>query len=199
MRTALIVAGLLVSLAAQPQDIYKWVDKDGVVHYADQPGSPDAELVPYPGLGFAAPDDSEPPPLYEPERRDEPPVGPTYQTLRILSPSPDEVFYGGDVSVPVQVELDRDLRPGDTVVIFLDGQRVPDAEGLSATLTGLTRGTHFVRAAVTDENGSAVITSQQVTFHLRQASIATPATGPAVKPPARPPTTPPRPTPRPGR
>jgi hypothetical protein len=192
MRIALIVAGLVVSLAAQAQDIYKWVDKDGVVHYSDQPGSPDAELVPYPGLGFAAPDDAEPPPLYEPERRDEPSAGPTYQSLRILSPSQDEVFYGGDVAVSVQVQLDRDLRPGDSLVIFLDGQRVPDVEGLSTTLTGLTRGTHFVRAAVTDENGSAVITSQQVTFHLRQASIATPPTGPGVRPP-------PRPTPRPSR
>ena len=201
MRKALIVvAGLVVALAAQAQsqDIYKWVDKDGVVHYSDQPGSPDAELVPYPGLGYAPPEDAQAPDLYEPEqRRDEPPVGPTYQSLRILSPSQDEVFYGGDVSVSVQLELDRDLRPGDSVVVFLDGQRVQESPALSATLTDLSRGTHFVRAAVTDENGSAVITSPQVTFHLRQATIATPPTGPSVRPPTRPPTTPPRPTPRP--
>jgi hypothetical protein len=118
--------------------------------------------------------------------------------LRVLSPSQDEVFYGGDVSVSVQLELDRDLRPGDAVVVFLDGQRVQESTGLSATLTGLTRGTHFVRAAVTDEGGSVVITSPQVTFHLRQASIATPPTGPGVNPRPRPPTTP-RPTPLPGR
>ena len=187
MRTALIVvAGLVVSLAAQAQsqDIYKWVDKDGVVHYSDQPGSPDAELVPYPGLGYAPPEDAEPPELYQSERRDEPPVGPTYQTLRVLSPSQDEVFYGGDVSVSVQLELDRDLRPGDSVVVFLDGERVQESAALSATLTGLARGTHFVRAAVTDENGSAVITSPQVTFHLRQATIAGPAAGPAAHHPA---------------
>jgi len=194
MRTALIVAGLLVSLVAQPQEIYRWVDKDGVVHYADQPGSPEAELVPYPGLGQAPPPaDAEPPSLYEPERTDQPPVGPTYQSLRVLSPSADEVFYGGDVSVSVQLELDRDLRPGDTLVLFVDGQRDPDFSGTSTSLTGLSRGTHFVRAAVTDEFGSVVITSPQVTFHLRQASVATPATGPAIKPP------PPRPQPRPNR
>ena len=199
MRIPLIVAGLLVSLAAQPQDIYKWVDKDGIVHYSDQPGSPDAELIPHPGLGYTPPEDAEPPQLYESGRRDGPPVGPSYQALRILSPSQDEVFYGGDVSVSVQLQLDRDLRPGDSVVVFLDGERVQESPALSATLTDLTRGTHFVRAAVTDENGSAVITSPQVTFHLRQATISTPPTGPSVRPPIRPPTTPPRPTPRPTR
>ena len=45
MRIALLLAGILLSLAAQPQEIYRWVDKDGVVHYADQPGAPDAKLV----------------------------------------------------------------------------------------------------------------------------------------------------------
>jgi len=191
MRTAMIIAGLLFSLAAQPQEIYRWVDKDGIVHYADQPGSPDAVLVPYSGR-LPSSGDAEPPSLYETQpRQDGPPTGPTYESLRITSPAVDEVFYGGDVSVSVQMELDRDLRPGDTLVVFLDGQRVPDVSGLSATLTGLTRGTHFVRAAVTDEAGSVVITSPQVTFHLRQQSIAQPPTGPNLRPP------PPKPTPKP--
>jgi hypothetical protein len=68
---------------------------------------------------------------------------------------------------------------------------VPEFSGLSTTLTGLTRGTHFLRAAVTDEAGSVVITSPQINFHLRQESIAQPPTGPTLRPP------PPRPTPRP--
>lgn len=190
MRTAIVIAGLLFSLAAQPQEIYRWVDKDGIVHYADQPGSPDAVLVPYAGHRPSS-GDAESPSLYEPERRDGPPTGPTYESLRILSPAVDEVFYGGDVSVDVQLELDRDLRPGDTLVVFVDGQRAPEFSGLSTTLTGLTRGTHFVRAAVTDESGSVVITSPQVTFHLRQQSIAQPPTGPNLRPP------PPKPTPTP--
>ena len=190
MRTAILIAGLLVSLAAWPQEIYRWVDKDGIVHYADQPGAPDAELVEYPGLGVAPPSEDETPALYEPAQQDEP-TGPTYESLRLTSPAPDEVFYGGDVAVSVQVELDRDLRPGDQLAIFVDGERTPDVSGLSATVTGLSRGTHFVRAAVLDDSGSVVITSPQVTFHLRQPGIATPNTGPALRPP------PPRPQPKP--
>ena len=45
MRIALILAGLAVTLVAQSQEIYRWVDKNGVVHYSDQPDSPNAELI----------------------------------------------------------------------------------------------------------------------------------------------------------
>ena len=45
MRILLILAGLALSLAAASQEIYRWVDKNGVVHYSDQPGSPNAVLI----------------------------------------------------------------------------------------------------------------------------------------------------------
>ena len=45
MRIFLVLAGLALSLAAASQEIYRWVDKNGVVHYSDQPGSPNAELI----------------------------------------------------------------------------------------------------------------------------------------------------------
>jgi hypothetical protein len=195
MRTLLLIVGLLVSLVAWPQEIYRWVDKDGIVHYADQPGAPDAVLVPYAGLG-TAPQESAPPDLYqsEPPAR---PAGPAYQSLRITSPAADESFYGADATVSVQLELDRDLRPGDKLVVFIDGKRAPEFSGMSTTLTGLSRGTHFLRAAVVDGAGNVVITSPQLNFYLRQASTAAPPTGPSVSPLPRPPG--PRPTPLPNR
>jgi hypothetical protein len=190
MRTILLIAGLLVSLVAWPQEIYRWVDKDGIVHYADQPGAPDAVLVP--NISVSPPQqDAAPPELYR-STPPQQPAGPTYQSLQITSPTPDETFYGGDVSVSVQLQLDRDLRPGDKAVVFIDGQRAPEFSGLSTTLTGLTRGTHFLRAAVLDSSGNPVITSSQINFFLQQASIATPPTGPSVKPR-------PKPTPLPNR
>jgi hypothetical protein len=190
MRTMLLIAGLLVSLVAWPQEIYRWVDKDGIVHYADQPGAPDAVLVPNALLG-TAPQEAAPPDLYQSSPQAQP-IGPTYQSLQITSPTPDETFYGGNVSVDVRLQLDRDLRPGDKLVVFLDGQRAPEFSGMSTTLAGLTRGTHSLRAAVLDSSGNPVITSPQINFFLQQASIATPPTGPSVKPR-------PKPTPLPNR
>jgi hypothetical protein len=194
MRTALILAGLLVSLAAQSQEIYRWVDKDGVVHFADQPGSPNAELMPYRAISEPSAE-AETPRLYESGAPDQPAAGPAYRSLTIVAPTADEVFFGADASVAVQLSLDPELRPADKLVIFLDGERAPDFDGLSTMLTGLARGTHFLRAAVIDGSGSVVVSSPQVNFHLRQTSIVEPPTGPKVNPP-RPP---PRPAPQPGR
>jgi len=189
MRIALIVVGLLVSLVAQPQEIYRWVDKNGIVHYEDQPRSPDAKLIEYIGLGYeGGADDS--PPLYTPEPQQQP-ERPLYQVLSIISPTPEQVFYGGDVSVNVEVGLDAVLRDEDELLIFVDGNRAPNVGGLSATITGLSRGTHFLRAAVMNPAGTVVITSPQITFHIRQASITAPPTGPNLRPPPPPPSPPP--------
>ncbi len=152
MRIALVIAGLLVSLVAQPQEIYRWVDSNGIVHYADQPGAPDAKRVEY-----AAPSDEdatdESPQLYR-SGPAQPAERAPYRSLSIVSPTPDEVFFGGDVSVAVTVQLDARLRAGDELLIFVDGNRVPDVTATGATITGLARGTHFLRAAVADANGA---------------------------------------------
>jgi hypothetical protein len=102
----------------------------------------------------------------------------------------DEAFFGTDAIVAVELQLDTELRLGDEVAIFLDGRRVP-SNGLSAELSAVPRGSHFLRAAVLDPNGNVLVSSPQVTFHVRQASVATPPTGPALRPQP-----PPRPQPR---
>lgn len=186
---ALALAAALLSPLAASQEIYRWVDKNGVVHYSDQPG-PGAERVTITGTAARPPAPAETPALYQSDRRQSPAAAPTVRSIAITSPAMDEAFFGTDANVSVAIALDGELRPGHEVALFLDGRRVPTA-GLSTTLTGVGRGTHFLRAAVLDESGSAVITSQQIAFHVQQASIATPPVGPALRPP------PPRPTPRP--
>lgn len=182
MRTVLLVAGLLLPLVASPQEIYRWVDKDGVVHYADQPGAPNAERIDVTSFERETdePQDSR---EFLYQREDEPePEGPPYGSLTLASPTLDEVFFGTDVTVNVQVEADAELRPGDELLVFVDGARVPNVSGMGATLSNLPRGTHFVRAAIIDSAGEVLITSEQVTFHVRQQSIATPPTGPRPTP-----------------
>ena len=73
---------------------------------------------------------------------------------------------------------------------FLNGNRKP-AEGLSTELSGLDRGTYFLRASVLDQDGKPVISSQQITFHVRQPSIKSPQS------PQAPPKPPPKPAPKP--
>lgn len=182
MRSALLVAGMLLSLVAEPQEIYRWVDKDGIVHYADQPGAPDAKRVELVGLSTyeAAPAARE----YSGVER-QPAIGAVYESLFIVQPARDETFFGAGVTVPVVAELVGRLQPGHTLVFFLDGNRVSDTGGFSAQLSGLDRGMHFLRAAVLDDNGSPVITSPQITFHVRQPSVKTPQSPQAPRPPPK--------------
>ena len=198
MRSLLILAGLAISLAAFSQEIYRWVDKDGIVHYSDQPGSDKAQLinvvepnaydsadtVPAESSG-GSPDDS---------GSSEPAENP-YTSLAIVSPEQDQVFFGADSVVSVQADLSGTLQPDHQVVFFLNGNRRP-APGLSLELSGLDRGTYFLRAAVLDQNGKALISSQQTAFHVRQPSTKSPQS-PTAPPKPKPPKPAPKPTPKP--
>ena len=193
MRMLVCLAGFAFSLAAASQEIYRWVDKDGIVHYADQPGAPNAELI-----TVIEPNayDSADTAIATSAARDEsaePPVSP-YFGLSIASPLPDEVFFGADAVVSATANLEGTLRPEHSLVFFLNGER-RSAEGLATEFTGLARGSYFLRASVLDENGEPMLTSEQVSFHVRQPSINSPQS-PQARPPAKP-GRPPRPTPTP--
>lgn len=189
MRSLLIFAGLVVAFAAPAQEIYRWVDKDGVVHYSDQPGSNDAVVI-----TVIEPN------AYEPEspsaadasgsRSPEPPEsdGARYQALSIVSPTPDQVFFGADTVVTATAEIDGTLHPDHSVVFFLNGNR-HEAPDLSAEFTNLARGSYTLSASILDGAGRPVISSEPTTFHVRQPSINAPQSPQAPKPP--------RPRPRP--
>jgi hypothetical protein len=196
MRSLLILAGLAITFVASAQEIYRWVDKDGVVHFSDQPGSDNAVLIKViepnsfenedsggDGSGAGAATATE-----QPSTPDFPP----YRGLFISSPAADQVFFGADAVVTATAELDGTLNPDHSVVFFLNGER-RDSEGLSMEFANLARGTYFLRASVLDENGKPVISSSQTTFHVRQPSINSPQSPQAPRP------QPPRPVPAPVR
>jgi hypothetical protein len=197
MRIFLILAGLALPLAGLSQEIYRWVDKDGIVHYSDQPGSDRAELISViepnayeaqDAAQEAAASGADPD---EQGGEDEESGVSPYESLAVTSPEPDQVFFGADVSVGAAATLEGTLRPDHSVVFFLNGNRQP-AQGLTAEFSNLARGTYFLRAAILDQNGDPVITSQQTTFHVRAPSINSPQSPQAPRP-ARPPTANPRP------
>jgi hypothetical protein len=199
MRILLILAGLALSLAAASQEIYRWVDKDGVVHYSDQPDSPNAVLI-----------DVIEPNAYEAQDAaaaaagsgrasapDEDADASPYASLSISSPSQDEVFFGADAVVNVLADLQGTLRPDDKLVFFLNGNRT-EADGLGTEYAGLARGSYVLRASVLDAADKPVITSPQVAFHVRQPSINSPQSPTAPPKPQPPKPVPkPKPTPRP--
>ena len=200
MRIILILAGLAMSLAAASQEIWRWVDKDGVVHFSDQPGAANAVLISViEPNSFEGQDAEAGNTAGASTGSDEPPeedVSP-YGSLSIVSPTPDQVFFGADAVVTASAELDGTLRPDHSLVFFLNGNRHP-ADGLSTEFANLDRGSYFLRASILDQAGKPVISSQQTNFHVRQPSINSPQSPQAPRPqPPRP--QPPRPAPTPGR
>ena len=200
MRILLILAGLALSVAAASQEIYRWVDKDGVVHYSDQPDSPNAELInviepnAYEAQDAAAAANARRGDTDEAE--DDSGESP-YASLSITSPAPDEVFFGADAIVNVSAELQGTLRADDKLVFFLNGDR-READGLGTEYAGLARGSYVLRASVLDAAGKPLITSPQVAFHVRQPSINSPQSPTAPPKPQPPKPVPkPKPTPRP--
>ncbi len=187
MRILLLLAGLSLSLAAWPQEIYRWVDKNGVVHYADQPGAPDARLIEVIEPNTYTEEES---PGAAGGSEQEGLQEASYRSLTIVQPQPDQMFFGAAVTVTVAAELDAELQPDHSLVFFVDGRRRPAEGGLGLTLTNVERGSHFLRATVLDRNGQPLLTSPMISFHVRQPSINTPQS------PQRPrPATPPRPAP----
>ncbi|HEX7029364.1 MAG TPA: DUF4124 domain-containing protein [Gammaproteobacteria bacterium] len=149
---------------------YKWVDKDGTVHYSDTPvkGAEEVDL-PEPMM-FDAPEVEPPAMTAETEAREEPFA---YAAFAFISPKQDQVFWNTAGTIPVQLDLEPRLRPGHTVQLYLNGEPVA-MSGLGTTLTGVHRGSWNVRAAVVDQDGKEIATAGPVTFHVKQHSIANP-------------------------
>lgn len=182
----LLLAGLAASSVAHAQQIYRWVDRDGVVHYADQPGAPDAKPVDYIANPQPSSDATE---ADEGSTEESPPSRPAraaYTSVSITSPEPEQVFFGGDDPVDVSIDVDPELQSGDRIAVFLDGKRLTDSlRGTSYQIPPPARGSHFVRVAVLDSTGKLLQQSTAVTFHVRQRSVAKPPVGPALRPPPK--------------
>jgi hypothetical protein len=79
-------------------------------------------------------------------------------------------------TVTAGVVVQPAVRPGDTAIVTLDGQRVPGvpASGGQFTISPVDRGTHSIQVSVQDSNGANVCTSAAVTFHVQQPSLQSP-------------------------
>lgn len=163
---------LFVSLAAGAAVVYKWTDKDGVVHFSDQP-VPGAETIVTAGGGSngisagASRGGAPPRPLNVPAA--------AAAALVIESPVKDQVFFNDDI-VSVRLRVEPALQATQTVAWNLNGARLTDQgpRALSFTLQTLPRGSYVIGATVTDSATGASQTADSVTFYVRQPSALSP-------------------------
>lgn len=168
-----IAFSVLVACAAPAAVVYKWTDKDGLIHYSDQ-AEPGAEKIVTSsgsnnGIGGAARGSSgsaavpgKPPP----NRLD-------YAAFSVDSPSKDQVFFGDEL-VPVRLHLEPDLKPQQGLTWQLNGTPLDERDNaLDFALQALARGTYTLTAVITDLVSGETERSE-VTFFVRQPSELAP-------------------------
>ena len=166
----LICLGCTVALGAT---VYKWVDDNGVTHYSDQPHE-NAQKVELKALQtYSAP---KVPASPYPAPASPAKSAPYYQSCAISTPENDQAFMNA-TSVNAGVSVVPAVRPGDTAVVTLDGQRLPGvpASGGQFSISPIDRGTHSIQVVVQDAQGKSVCQSKSVTFHVQQTSLLSPS------------------------
>lgn len=169
MATLRAVCGFLIMLwavsGAAETELYKWVDKDGTVHFSDQPTA-GAEKIKVKDV------DTIPALKSPPAGPESPPAAVTHYEITFTSPKAEETIRdnAGNVNVSVNLTPPLNDKSGDTLQFSVDGQPQGDS-GMATqlTLTNLDRGTHTVQATVLD-GANRPLTSARVTFYLQRFS-----------------------------
>lgn len=169
MRIALTIAAALISLSAGAGDeVYRWVDKDGVIHYGAQPPNKDAKPAALPDIQtYSHRANNKALPVTPVDASIKAVAG--VKELRILAPVQDEIFRDPQAGIGVSVAVVPALPPGTGIVFYLDGaaKNVRPSASTSTTFNGVERGEHTVVAAVVDATGKELSRSPPVTFHSK--------------------------------
>lgn len=165
----LLTAGLLPAL--QAQEIWRHVDEQGAVHYADRPfaGAVRAELSEasrWSGRTAGLPVNEERGP------RTAGPQEGAGSELAIMRPGPEETVWGPGGVLKVTLEADREFEPGSRLVLELDGVESRwRGEPPTVKLNEVWRGEHRLRARLLDAQGKELASSEEVRFYKREVSV----------------------------
>jgi len=162
---------MLAMGAAHAGKIVKYTLKNGQVIYSDTP-PPEAasgeEVTVEPLQSFTLPPA---PPLEDSVAEEDAPEQVGYEEFKVTSPANDATIRDNGGNVRVSLSLSPGLQGGHSIEIFMDGQAIGSGNSTSLTLTDVDRGTHTVRATVTDSDGKEVARSNSVIFHLRRGGV----------------------------
>lgn len=148
---------ILGILLAQPASsaIYRWVDRQGQVHYGDQPDRSQAvqvEVVDPQSFILPAIQDQQAQEVDADKatKQEKPPP-----VLSIISPKPGAELTTGTVSVRFSIK--PALAPGEgTITAFLDGAEVARPRGTTFAVEILQEGAHELQLRVLDPQGKQI-------------------------------------------
>jgi hypothetical protein len=172
MRTVAILFALLLPMLAAAEQIYRSTDEQGNPVFTDEP-TEGAEPVPLDPL-TTVPAGEAPEELDEsaPDNGQSESQPETYQGIEITYPPSGQAVRHNGGMVPFRVELKgRKLAEGHRVEILLDGEVRGSGSSTQVSVSPVNRGSHTVVARIVDAQGSPLIASSPVDFHLLRASV----------------------------
>jgi hypothetical protein len=177
MNPVLLILLLFVPLAGSAE-IYRWVDKDGQLHFSDQkpPNLSTVEEVTISNPNVVSPPGSSASGSVgskTPNRAATAATAPPrYKNLVLVSPGNDEAIRAnsGQVSVNCSLEPALGTKAGHQITVVIDGRRITGLTSCGTTLRQLDRGTHTIHVEVVDSLGKLLISSPKHTFHILRTS-----------------------------
>ncbi len=151
--------------------IYQWVDENGNTIMSDVPRE-GAKEIPLPEPQTYSPRklkaaSDEPPELFKPKEM----FDKTPPKLKIIEPVNDSWLGNNQGNLQISVAITPGLRPGQILVMKLDGTEISRGILNQLKLQGLDRGSHVLTVEVQMKNSKKPIASSQSTFYVRRPSV----------------------------
>lgn len=161
--------------AAAAGEIFKVVNPDGSITYTDQKPAPNAQPVELKPLSVVETDIQVPEKAAagdeaaqaEPTQRD---LKRMYRDFRITQPAQEETFWGTGNQVLVSWGASEPLAEGMRVILYVNGE-AQDAPAEGSVALTLDRGEHQVYAVLRDAGNRRLVSTQPVTFFVKQHSV----------------------------
>ncbi len=164
---------ILFAIPVMASEVYRHVDKDGVVHYTDKPPSKNAKPLDLPPIQVIGP--IEAPQASRPSSRGSSSSSavPRDLSVSIVSPTPDQTFRGDDRRLTVSVSLSAGLPEGFGLFYLLDGspQNRAATRQQSYTLSEVERGEHLVSVILVNARGTEVSRAGPVIVHMKPPTV----------------------------
>ncbi|MEL4431941.1 MULTISPECIES: DUF4124 domain-containing protein [Shewanella] len=166
MRAFTLISLLLLSLFAQAT-VYKWVDKDGKVHYSDEP-HPNAEVV---ELKEKTLNQIALPPVKN-DADDSQVIQQIQYQVVITSPTEEETVRDNNGDFQVTATVTPEIKSQYLMALKLDGQTVgqPQVGGIFQ-LKNIDRGEHTIVVDAMTQNGKVFASSSPRKIFLHQAAM----------------------------
>lgn len=170
MRIFTLIGLLLLSMQVQAT-VYKWVDKDGKIHYSDEP-HPDAEVVEL--TAKTSNQIALPPPKFDASANNQVIENMAYQ-VNITSPEEEATVRDNNGDFEVTAIVTPEIKGRYLMALKLDGQVVnPPQVGGIFKLTNIDRGEHTIVVDAMTQSGKVFASSSPRKIFLHQAVMVQP-------------------------